>query len=315
MDPVTADFETAAGGFFTAQKLKYFDELAVKIEPDVKTLDPSGVNLTPLTESVDALEAEAKTFERKVRNDNATVHDQINAGAKLLNESNNVNSGARQTLQNIESIIFDVQKLADSVDASENTKVENAVIEANEFLEQLKELSIDTSPSEKQLENASNYLNTIENLLNTPVKKQTDKLNNLHSSIGNFSKKLEDLNKNAAKANEQSKEAERLHAKNKDAAVNSKFETVNNHTKETQNNIEATNRLGKEGNITLGDIYLSSVTLGNVNNELKAINSQVDLELPDKQEQYDGLENIITEATDHRTKLDNTVSICMFSED
>lgn len=307
IDPVIDEFETVAGGFFTSQKLKYFNELADKTEPEVKALDPSGVNLTPLSLSIDALESEAKNFERKLRYTNETVNDQLSAGSKLLNESRFVLLGTRKSLENIQNTIYEVQKLADSIDSTESTKAENAISDANYILDQLREHEIDLTPTETQLENASKHLDEIESFIE-PVKQQNIKLDNLRSAISNFSNKLDDLTDHANEAIKLSKEAEYLHWKNKNAPVNAKFETVGNHTKETQNNIDGTARLGKEDDITLGEIYRFMATLDNVNNHLDAINSEVDKKLPSKKQEYDALGDIITQSDGRRAELVELVS-------
>lgn len=306
LQPVIVDFQTVAGGYFTSQKLNYLDDLANKIEPDVKALDPNSVNLAPLVNSIDGLESEAKSFERKLRYTNETINDQLAAGSKLLNDSRYVLSGTSKTLENIQNTVYEVQKLADSFDTSgSTTKAENAIFEANQILDQLRDFSVDTKPTEKQLQNSIDYLTKVEEQF-APVKQQNEKLDNLHSDIKAFKDKLEDLKKHANDAMKLSWEASYLHSKNKNATVNSKFETVNNHTKETENNIEGTTRLQKEGDIVLGEIFRFLKSLENVNDELKTINSQVETDLPLKETELNGLDDIIARAADHRSELSDT---------
>lgn len=306
LQPVIVDFQTVAGGYFTSQKLNYLDDLANKIEPDVKALDPNSVNLTPLVNSIDGLESEAKSFERKLRYTNETINDQLAAGSKLLNDSRYVLSGTSKTLENIQNTVYEVQKLADSFDTSgSTTKAENAIFEANQILDQLRDFSVDTKPTEKQLQNSIDYLTKIEKQF-APVKQQNEKLDNLHSDIKGFKDKLEDLKKHANDAMKLSWEASYLHSKNKNATVNSKLDTVNNHTKETENNIDGTTRLQKEGDIVLGEIFRFLKSLENVNDELKTINSQVETDLPLKEIELNGLDDIIARAADHRSELSDT---------
>lgn len=306
LQPVIVDFQTVAGGYFTSQKLNYLDDLADKIEPDVKALDPNSVNLMPLVNSIDALESEAKSFERKLRYTNETINDQLAAGSKLLNDSRYVLSGTSKTLENIQNTVYEVQKLADSFDTSgSSTKAENAISEANEILDQLRDFNVDTKPTEKQLQNSIDYLAKIEDFI-APVKQHNDQLDNLRSDIKAFREKLEDLKNHANDAIRISLDASNLDSKNKNAAINSKFETVNNHTKETEQNIEGTSRLQKEGDIVLGEIFRFLKNLENVNNELKAINGQVETDLPLKETELNGLDDIIARASEHRSELSDT---------
>lgn len=302
LNPVILEFETVAGGFFTAQKLNYFNELADKIEPEVKLLDPNGVNLTPFVTGIENLEQNAKNFERKVIYAEQTAREQNKAGGKLLNESNIVLDASEKALENAQNTIYEVEKLADSLDASESTKADAAIFEAQSILEQVLDQAIDTSPSEKQLGESNKCLANIERFAE-PVVEQSKNLDVLRRAIGLFSDKLEDLHDWSNEANQKSNEALYLHGKNANANVNSKFDTLTNQTKETQKNIEGTNLFGKKGDITLGEVFRHIGTLENVNNELVAINEQVEKELPDKDEKYDDLNDLIESAANKQNQL------------
>lgn len=302
------DFQTVAGGFFTSQKLRYFSELADQIEPDVMSLGTNQIDLSPLTMNITKLESESKSFERKLRYNNETVNDQLNALDKLMNDSKNVLLGTGKTFEDIQNTVYEVQKLADSFDASENTKADSAISEANEILDQLQELSLDATQTQKHLENATLNLEGIEHFI-SPIQEQQKKLESLSENIQSFNLKLDDLSEKAHESRIIRDKAKLLHAKNENANVNSKFETANNHTKETQANLNNTVYLVKSGNITLGEIYRFLKNLENVNNQLRSINTQVDKDLPNLEEEYDSLDNIIAETANHRTQLVQTVII------
>lgn len=302
LNPVIAEFETVAGGFFTAQKLNYFNDLADKIEPEVKSLDPNGVNLTPFVTSIENLEQNAKNYERKVIYAEQTAKEQNKVGGKLLNESNIVLDASESALENVQNTIYDVEKLADSLDASESTKADSAISEAQTILDQLLEQKIDTTPTEKQLDASNTCLANIERF-KEPVEEQSKNLDVLRKTLGLFSDKLEDLHNWSNEANQKSKEAQYLHRKNSNANVNSKFDTLTNQTRETQKNIEDTNLFGKKGDITLGEVFRHIGTLENVNNELIAINEQVEKELPAKDEKYTELNDAIESAANKQNDL------------
>lgn len=308
LGPVISDFQTVAGGFFTSQKLKYFSELADQIEPDVMSLGDNQIDLLPLTANITKLESEAKSFERTLRYANETVNDQLNALVKLMDDSRNVLVGTGKTFEDIQNTVYEVQKLADSFDVSENTKSDTAISEANEILDQLHELSVDTTPTRTHLENATLNLKGIENFI-SPIQKQQEKLKDLRKNIQSFNLNLEDLSDKAHESRKIGDKAKMLHAKNENSNVNAKFETANNHTKETQANLNNTIYLVKSGNITLGEIYRFLKNLENVNNELRSINTQVDRDLPSLEEEYDGLDPIIAKTANHRAQLVETVLI------
>lgn len=306
LDPVIDEFETVAGGFFTSQKLKYLDQTAANIEPDVKALDPNRVDLSPISSSIDALESEAKKFEHKLRYINQTINDQLAAGSQLVNDSRGVLTGTRKTLENIQNTVYEVQKLADNIDTTGTTKAEAAIAEANSILEQLYDVKLNTTPTENQLRDSVDYLEKIEDFV-SPVKRQNDKLNDLKDGIDTFNDKLKDIRKHANEAIKLSWEADNLNLKNKNGTVNSKFDTVQNHTKETEKNIVGTSELKKQGDIVLGEIFRFLKNLENVNNQLKSINSQVEKGLPDKENVYEALDDLVANAVNHHTQLSDTV--------
>lgn len=306
LNPVIDEFQTVAGGFFTSQKLKYLDELTDKIEPDVRALDPNRVDLSPLSSSIDALSAESKKFEHKLHYVNQTIVDQLAGGSQLLNISRGVLTGTRKTLENIQNTVYEVQKLADNIDTTGTTKADAAITEANSILNQLYDVKLDTTPTENQLRDSIDYLEKIESFVE-PVKKQNDKLNGLKADINTFNDKIKDIKEHANEAIKLSWEADNLNLKNKNGTVNSKFETVNNHTKETENNIVGTAELKKQGDFLLAEIFRYLKNLENVNNQLKSINSQVEMDLPEKGKHYDELEDLIANASNHRTQLAETV--------
>lgn len=302
IDPVTIEFQSIASGFFTSQKLTHFDDLTKEIEPKVSALDPNGVNLTPHTNSIEKLEADAKQFERDLRNDNVTAYERRNSGNQLLNDSQVVLQGSSKTFDNIQNTIYEVVALGDSLEDGQSGQIDNQLNEANNILEHLKEFKLNTVPSENELQNSEQHLENIENFIK-PVKEHSDKLDKLRSANTNFTRKLDDITNRAREAIKLSHDAAALHSKNKNAPVNAKFETVGNHTKETENNIQKTQRLGKEGDITLGEIFHNVFRLDNVLSQLKAMNDDVDKEISTQAVEYDQLKDIIERAGTHREYL------------
>lgn len=300
LEPVAEDFKTIASGYFTAQKLNYLNDTVHKYEPDVKALDPNGVNLTPLRQQIESLEMDIKNMDRRVLYAGQRAKDLSLGGFKLLNESKEFVNVVRLGHNNVRNTIGEVEKLADSFDTSESTKVDNAIEEAEEILKQLK--SIPINGSTKALDDATEYLQKIERY-SSPVNIQNEKLDILRKEIGLYSDKMEDLVTWSLASNNKIQEAKLLHSKYKNATVNSKFETVTNHSQEALKNIENTDVYGKKGNVTLGEIFIKGTHLDNVNNDLKAISQQVDKLLPKQDDGYSALQNVIEEAEEHQNKL------------
>lgn len=304
LDPVIDEFQTIASGYFTAQKLVYLNETIDSLKPDVEALDPNGVNLTPLRQEIESLEQDTKNIDRRVSYALQRSKDSSLGSGKLLNDSRDILAGSRLTLSLVQNTIEEVEKLAESFDASEGPKADNAIAEAEEILKNLNNYSANPAPTTFD---PNQHLMDIEKIVD-PVKTQNEKLQLLRNDIGLFSDKMEDLIGWSLVSNNRSNEAALLYNKYKNATVNSKFETVTNHSEEAVNNIKNTGVNGKKGDITLGEIFKHIGSLDNVNNELKEINNQVDKELPQQSDQLDKLLDFIDQASENRDRLIDMVS-------
>lgn len=311
LNPVIHDFKSIADGFFTSQKLKYFDSITDEIEPQVKALDPNGIDLSPIGETIDLLESDTKTFERKAQYANDTAFDRVGKGAKLLNDSRSLLTKSRKSIDDVQNTIYQVVRLSDSFDPSESMRSEQAIADATEFLDHLNDLTIEVSPAENQRTNTSNCLAEIESF-SAPVNAQSRRLAALKANITDFNNRLDDLNKWSVKANQQSAEAENQHLRNKNATWNLKLDTVTNQTNEIENNIKSVGDLSIKGQIAFGEIYIALTNLENVNNELGASNAQFDTELPKKDEILKGLEPLIVQAGEHQNKLQSSVKLAFY---
>lgn len=309
LDPVILDFKTVAGGYFTAQKLNYYNDLVDKIEPEVKALDPNGVNLTPLRNVIDALEIDVKQLNRRATYADETSKERSLGAYKLLNQSSVVLDGSRLAHNNARNTIREVKKLADSFDASESTtKADKAIEEAEQILQNLKDYAVDSeNESTKQLENITKFMESIA-LFNLPISEQYAKLVYLRNGIGNFSDKMEDLYNWSVNTNKKCDEAEAAHKRNTDAAAKLKFETVTNHSRQAEINVNDIAVLSKKGEITIGEILKQLNNINEVNSDLKKINGKVDKMLPLRANEYTELDDLLESATDNKNNLVATVS-------
>lgn len=301
LDPVVEEFQTIAGGYFTAQKLVYLNESVDKMEPDVKALDPNGVNLTPLRNQIESLESDIKNVDRRVLYAKQRANDLAVGGYKLMNETENVLDVGRLTHTNVLNTIGEVEKLADSLDESaESTKLESGIEEAEMLLTNLHGYTL--SNTTKQLNDATAYLETIMRF-SDPVLDQNERLDALRSKIGLFSDKMEDLLGWSMAARAKAGEAEHLYDKYKDAPLNSKFDTVHSQSEESFKNIASTDVLGIKGNVTMGEIYLNVNRLDNVNNIMKDLGQQVDALLPTNADDVSKLAGTIETVEAHQNDL------------
>lgn len=309
LNPVIVDFQSIADGYFTSQKLNHFNSIADEIEPKVKALDPNGINLTPIGLNIDSLESDAKNHERKAHYGNETAVEHVLKGAKLLNDSRNLLTKARLSIDDVQRTIYEVDTLALSFDPSESVKSEQAISEATEILDHLNDIVLEKDPVDARLRSTSDYLNEIERFV-APINTQNKRLAALKSNITEFNNKLDDLHNWSVKANQQSAEAEYQHLRNKNATWNLKLDTVTNQTSEIENNFKNVDVLAKKANVDFGEIYIALQNLENINNELNATNLQVDNGLPKMDEELRSLEPLATRAAEHSALLQESVKYC-----
>lgn len=302
LDPVIDEFKTVAGGYFTAQKLNYYDDLVAKLAPQVAALDPNNINLKPSMKAVDDIESDSKSMNRRIEFAQQRAKELSTNSIKMTNSSGDVLDGSRFALNNVKNTIQEVEKLANSFDASESTKADKAIADASDYLQQIQNAMNDSTPTNKQLEDAENHLLNIERF-SKPVLEQQRKLEALRSEIGTFSDKMEDLFDWSIASNENSVKAQLLHNKNKAASLNLKFDTVANQSKDAWSNINGTDQFGKKGDVTMGEIYRHLKSLENVNNELKEVCQRVDTYVPQQDEDLKKLDDVVEQATENQNKL------------
>lgn len=303
IDPVVDEFGNTARGYYTAQKLVYLNETVDNLEPSVKALNPHLVNLSPLRQQIETLEGDLKTANRRIQYADQRARDLSLAGFRLLNDSRAVLNVSNGVSQGALKTIGEVEKLADSFDTSESTKVDTAVEEANTILELLKELPNEV-PVTNHLDDVKSHLETIDEQIE-PVKQHSEVLNVLRNSIGGFSDKMENLLEWSVESNKKSSETRQLLDKYVNATANSKFETVKNQTAETNSNIEQTVINALRGNITLDEINRWVGKLRALQQNLTETNNKLHVILPEKELGRKNLSELLEEADIHSNNLDH----------
>ncbi|XP_050097931.1 laminin subunit alpha isoform X1 [Anopheles aquasalis] len=301
LDPVLNDIETIADDYYTSQKLKYYDDMVDKLEPKVRSLDPHGVNLNPSRGQVELLEIAVKNLDRRIHFADANAKDISINSEQLLASVYNVLDDCRIVNINTKSTIGEVAILAANLGSSEVTKLEQAIEEANNYLENIKQYSTTDESLNAQLENATRLLMRVEEF-GEPVQQQNDKLIALIDEIGVFDVRLEDLYNWSLQIEKESDITSKLSSKNKESA-NTKFDTVSAHAKEANDNIENSKLLlGNTTNI-MKDIEITHIELDHANKELTELNDGLDKELPIADHDYQKLNPLIEKASAHAVEL------------
>lgn len=302
IDPVISDFSSTARGYYTAQKLVYLNETVDKYEPEVQALNPHSIDLSPLKLRIDTLQTDLKSTNRRIQYGDQRAKDLSANGVILVNQTKTWLDAGKEVKQNAAKSIAEIDQLAESFDTSENYKVENAISEAEQILQNLHEIQTD-KPTKPQFD-VEDHLNQID-IFGQPVKEQHNKLNDLRQDFGQFSDKLESLFKWSVDSNKKIAEARQLLDKNQNATVNTKFETVKTQANETLGNIENTVVNAIRGNVTMDEIKRSIANLKGIHEKLSTINEKLSSSLPNKYEEItNDSSTIIEDARQHSEELE-----------
>lgn len=302
LDPVIEDFKSVAGGYFTSQKLNYLNDMADEIDPEVRALDPLGVNLNPAKADIEALEGEAKNYDRRFGFAQKNADDLNSNAEKLVNAAHNVSNECLTVHLAAVTAIRDVNNLAASLESAELTLADRAKSEAEQILGHINEVSIDLSPAEEQRDAAETTW-TESGLFKLQATKAVNDLSSLKNDTKTLQNRLVDMNALAETSNGRSWETERLNAKNKKVTLNTKFETVENHLKETSGHLDEGKQKLKDAKQALKDLAENIKTLDQSNYDMKQLNAEVEDVLPDKEDVVNSKESVVGAAQGHAEKL------------
>uniref|UniRef100_A0A1B0CH53 Netrin axonal chemotropic factor n=1 Tax=Lutzomyia longipalpis TaxID=7200 RepID=A0A1B0CH53_LUTLO len=303
LDPVVLEFDTIAGGYFTAQKLNYFDEMADKIQPEVLALDPKGVNLNPIVNAIEDLEQETKNAERRISYAEQNADDLQGKEKDLQKKANEVLNETRQTGQNTQRTVNEVQKLANSfLDATEETNIDGVTDEAKKLLERIVEYNVDLEPAREQLDLSRLQLRHIE-VTNLPATLQQLQMQNLQNATLDFQDRLTDVFKLGTAAKEKALMARRLNDKNNQAKINSKFETLAEQTKEARKHLQEGRHILQNASNVINGIIENTREIDKANYELKDMNKLVDTILPARDADYRNRTEKLKNAAIHAQNL------------
>lgn len=302
IDGVLQDFETVSMAFFTSQKLNYYDELADELVPKVHALDPTSVNLSPSQKLNNELEAASKLYAKQVNQTLGNAMDIRLRSGVLLSNVSAVHDEALGSAQHARDAIEAVESLSENMEVTASTKIDAALDQAQNLLNQINATTIEVQTNELVLEKARQLYDEVDILVD-PIKKQNRSLIALKNEIGEFSDKLEDLFNWSEQSQSQSSDVERLNVLNKQAYDNSKFDTVSEQEREAENNIkEAVNYL-KNGDFTLTHIEKKLDDLRTALTQLKAVNMDVDNYLPERDAQYTEAAELTQQAEERAAEL------------
>lgn len=295
IDNVLEDFNSVTLAFFTSQKLNYYDELADELEPKVKALDPTSVNLNPSKKANSEIESEAKSYAKQVNQTLANAVDIRDRSSTTLGNITAAYQDAVKSAGQAKEAISAVEALSENLEATASTKIDAALEQAQKILAQINDTEIELLPNEQVLEKARKLYEEV-NTLVLPIKEQNRSLHALMNDIGEFSDKVEDLFDWSKKSQEQSAEVELRNLANQKSFENSKFDTVSEQQKQAEKNIIEAGNFLINGDMTLNQIEDKLNDLREALDELGNVNKKVDDELPSREVEHNEAEKLTEEA-------------------
>lgn len=302
IDSVLADFNSVTLAFFTSQKLNYYDELADELEPKVKLLDPTSVDLNPSKKANSELESEAKSYAKQVNQTLANAVDIRERSSTTLGNITTAYDDAIKSADQAREAITSVESLSKNLEAAASTKIDAALEQAQHILGQINETKIDVAPNEQVLEKARKLFEEV-NTLVLPIKEQNKSLSALQNDIGEFSDKLEDLYNWSEESQNKSADVERRNVMNQKAFDNSKFETVSDQQQQAEKNIKEAGNYLINGDLTLSQITQKLDKLRDALDELDSVNKNVEGELPLREDQHNEAELLTEQAEQKAAEL------------
>lgn len=307
INPVVEEFNEIAQSFYTTQKLRKLNEEAEELKPLVEKLDPSMNNLSEEGNQIDSLEMDVKNHHKKSNYIKEKAGDLKMASGDLLKKAADDRLAYRKVLDEVRGTIREVSALADNLDVDEkNTLVDEAVKEAEDYLDQMKAFDPEVVfkfPQKSDQCKVDEVLAQVDDFVE-PINKQKKELEGFKESLDEFNKRLDDLRQKAMDSQMSAVVAEGINKKNKESRLIQNLETISNSVKEAENALKEAKSLQNEGNTKLSSLDLSYQDAERLNKELENISNDIEKILPKEDDEYEAIKPLIQEVLDHVLELE-----------
>lgn len=234
--------------------MKFINDTANELYPEVKVLNPTKVNLLPLQEKLGQLEHEMSNRNRQIE---FAAEDSVkwkDAAEKTLRDMNNLEKDVVREIELVNQIVSEVQSLALNIELGTSAKVDSALNEAKEILKKIKDVSFIKFRDDAvdQVDHANILVSEMQKY-NFPVSNLSSTAVSLSDKIRNVSAKMDDLMEIVQKAQELASTVDKLNKENRFAAETGNFDVVKNSTIEAKEDLEAGDILSKNASQYLFD--------------------------------------------------------------
>lgn len=246
--------QTVAEGYFTNQRLKFINDTANELYPEVRVLNPSRVNLLPLQGKLEQLQHEMTNQKRQIE---FAAEDSVkwkDAAENTLRDMNNLEEDVLHEIVLVNQIVSEVQSLASNIELGTSAKIDSALNEAKEILKKIKDVSfVKFRDNAVDQVDQANILVSEMQKYNFPVSNLSSAAADLSDKIRNSSAKMDDLLDITQTAQDLASMVDRLNRENRFAAEAGNFDVVKNSTTEAKEDLEAGDALNKNASQYLVD--------------------------------------------------------------
>lgn len=243
-----------AEGYFTNQRLKFINDTANELYPNVELLDPNWVNLLPLQKKLGQLEHEVYNQKRRI---DFTAEDSVkwkNGAEDTLHDMKALEEDSIRKINLVNQIVSEVQSLAVNIEVGTSAKLDSALNEADEILEKIKNVSfIPARDKALDQKDQANILFSEIETYNYPVNNLTFDTLDLSNRISNASAKMDDLLNRTQEAQKKASAVDKLNHENRIAAQTGNLDVVRNYTAEAKEDLEAGEKLNRDASQFLND--------------------------------------------------------------
>lgn len=204
------------------------------------------MNLLPLQEKLNQLDHEVSNQKRRI---DFTAEDSIkwkDAAENTMADMNILEEDVARKIELMNLIVSEVQSLAQNIERGTGAKIDNALKEAKEILQNIKDVSfVKFRDNAVDQANQANILVSEMQEYNFPVSNLSDAAVDLSINIKNASSKIDDLLDIAQMAQELASAVDKLNRENRIATHTSNFDIVKNSTAEAKEDLEAGEKLNR----------------------------------------------------------------------
>ncbi|KAK4877517.1 hypothetical protein RN001_010023 [Aquatica leii] len=304
IDPYLNEFYSADSGYFTTQRLSHVNRTLHVLSPRVAQLDPNALNLAPIMLEVQTLEQFGENLNRKAVYATTSSKDIAVEADTVNTQSLDVLEKIKDAVSHANTAIANVEFLAQSLVSGERLKIDAAVIEAEDVLNQIK--AYDLVPTETQASKVLTKANDLINIMRE-FKKPADTLhkeyNQSRHSLTKFVHTLEDLHNQTQYSSNKTEETIKSIGKIRKEALDKKLATIELQTSEIYKNLNDSKNLLANATRFLKDAQNAYSKIADEPQALEKENNRLNNTLELNFKELTIIEDLVPEVQDHAANL------------